>query len=137
MSDQFIYQRIGNHMLAMSPDKPLLTQYDPQSGKLEIQAIFTPLETLYMRALMEWYPYYCPYEILLVIARGKREEYWQKIIWEIRNENGLLTPVIKPLIDAMCEIRKKLKPFAITIGNNVDAGYEVALKKEERKSHVA
>ena len=118
------------HRLAMQPDLGLVASlYVDGDGVPCLRHVqrFTPIEMALVLALVEQYPHYCPYEVLLahfsslhvserVIERMRQQAYDAR-------ENGEWDILMRPMRNVLSRVRLKLRPFGIKIVSLLELGY--------------
>jgi hypothetical protein len=102
---------------------------EAKSG-IAAQEVMSELEMLTILKLLQYYPDYCPHEILLAAISGKTSDEAHAIVnraIEMRTMNGAL----RPLRNILLKCRGILRTFKLDIVNVRQLGYQlVALKGE-------
>src|SRR6266705_51380 len=118
------------HRLALQPDLGLVARlYVDGKGVPCLQHVqcFTPIETVLVLALLEQYPNYCHYEVLL--AHFTSTHVSERVIERMREqayearENGAWDALMRPMRNVLSRIRLKLRPFGIKVASLVEVGY--------------
>src|SRR6266567_2102941 len=118
------------HQLALQPDLGLVARlYADTEGVPRLQHVqwFTPIEMALVLALVEQYPHYCPYEVLL--AHFTSTHVSERVIERMREqayearESGEWDVLMRPMRNVLSRVRLKLRPFGIEIVSLVEVGY--------------
>jgi hypothetical protein len=92
------------------------------------QEVMSELEMLTILELLQSYPAYCPYEILLATISGKTSDEARAIVnraIETRTMNGTL----RPLRNIVLKSRGILRTFKLDIANVRQLGYQLVVWK--------
>ena len=90
----------------------------------EVQ-VFTPSELTLLKPLLEEYPNYCPYEVLLASFGGStsdvaitraRQQFYQAL------EKGTVETLMRPVRNVLSRTRLKLHAFGIDIVSMLETG---------------
>ncbi len=118
------------HRLAIQRDLGLVARlYADAEGVPRLQHVqwFTPIEMALVLALLEQYPHYCPYEVLLAHFSSTRVS--ERVIERMREqayearESGEWDALMRPMRNVLSRVRLKLRPFGIAIVSLVEVGY--------------
>ena len=118
------------HRLAIQPDLGFVAHlYVDGQGDPRLQHVqwFTPVEMALVLALLEQYPNYCPYEVLL--AHFSSTHVSERVIERMRQqayearESGEWDALMRPMRNVLSRIRLKLRPFGIKVVSLLELGY--------------
>ena len=124
--------------LAMQEETSLLAllalDKDGQPVLLAVQ-LFTRMEWSLLLALLEQYPNYCPYEVLLAhftytTPSERQVERLRQQLYAAKDE-GSWDLVMRPARNALSRVRFKLRPFGIGIVSLLELGYTLLPAKKE------
>src|SRR6266699_6622388 len=127
------------HRLAIQRDLgPVARLYADTEGVPRMQHVqwFTPIEMALVLALVEQYPHYCPYEVLLAHFTSTRVsepviERMRQQAYEAR-ESGEWDALMRPMRNVLSRVRLKLRPFGIEIVSLVEVGYALVPARTRR-----
>jgi hypothetical protein len=117
---------IAGHF-ALDMSSGILAHLTCEEGKpclLAVQ-VFTPSELTMLRPLLEQYPNYCPYEVLLASFSGStsdaaiaraRQQFYQAL------EKGTVETLMRPVRNVLSRTRLKLHAFGIDIVSMLETG---------------
>ncbi len=115
------------HRLAIQRDLGLVAHlYADVDGVPRLQHVqwCTSVEMAPVLALVEQYPHYCPYEVLLAHFTNTRVS--ERVIERMREqayaarESGVWGVLMRPMRNVLSRIRLKLRPFGIEIVSLVE-----------------
>jgi len=115
--------------LALNPTLGTLTYLICKEGRALIlmQEQFTPTEIYVLLPLIETYPYFCPYEMLL--ASFEEEQVTEENLKRCRErlfqaqQAGVWDGLMRPVRSVLSRTRIKIRPFGLLIMSIVDTGY--------------
>ena len=109
-----------NHRLALNPAKRIvILLYDEPGGEARSvrEQIFTPSAMRILIPLLQAYPNYCPYEVLLAQLYPISLEEGRKQLQEARE------PTMRPLRRAITRIMVGLRPFGLRVTSLRSVGF--------------
>jgi hypothetical protein len=104
-------------------------------SSLEASMLLTPSELCILLPLLESYPYYCPYDVLLASLAGQPTEQdiaRAKERLEDALDEGTWDIEIRPVRNILSRTRIKIRALGITILSIIETGY--ILDKFHRRS---
>lgn len=113
-----------NHALVLDHALRVLTQFQTvdQARTIVEQQQFTDQEWELLCALIETYPYYCPFACLLAAKEGKSLKRCEQVVNRALDE-GDINEVMKPVRNILSRVRLKMHCFSIDIKSMIETGY--------------
>ena len=118
-----------NQSLALNPTLGTLTYLICKEGRALVlmQEQLTPTEIYILLPLLETYPYFCPYEMLLASFEEGRvtEENLKRCRERLfqAQQAGMWDGLMRPVRSVLSRTRIKIRPFGLLIMSIVDTGY--------------
>ncbi len=100
----------------------VLTQLSAEVHGLVAQEVLTELEMYVLLALLEAYPYYCPYEVLRAAITDEAPSHARTSVHRAL-EQKTLSRSMKPVRNILSRCRDKLRTFGINIRSIHAEGY--------------
>lgn len=121
-----------NHALVLDHELRVLTQFQTvgQACTIVEQQQFTDQEWELLCALIETYPYYCPFAHLLAAKEGKSLSRCEQVVNRALNE-GDINEVMRPTRNILSRVRLKLHCFGIDIRSMIETGYMLLPDKQQ------
>jgi hypothetical protein len=117
------------HILALNVPLGTLAYliYNQDRPQMVMEQQFTSSEVSVLLPLLESYPYYCPYEVLLASFNTGRvtEESIERCRRRLQEaeEEGVWDQEMKPVRNILSRTRIKLRSFRIEISSILETGY--------------
>lgn len=126
------------HILALNVPLGTLAYliYNQDRPQMVMEQQFTSSEVTVLLPLLESYPYYCPYEVLLAsfstgrVTEGTIERCRQRL--QEAEEEGVWDQEMKPVRNILSRTRIKLRSFRIEISSILETGYILMYMLENR-----
>jgi len=129
----------SNHILALNPALGTLSRlsYNGDAPKLIAEQQFTDSEACVLKPLLESYPHFCPYEVLLAsfnsgnvteltIARCRQR-------LQEAQEVGIWDQEMRPVRNVLSRTRLKMHTFDLDILSILETGYVLMPRSRYRK----
>src|SRR6266516_4659874 len=112
----------GDHVV-LDRELHILSHIHMPEGFIMEQQSFTYNEYILLVALLESYPYFCPFATLLSTFLVRPVERCEHEIQIARREKGGFDTLMRPVRNNLSRIRIKLDPFGVDIKSIVETGY--------------
>ena len=130
------------HMLAVNPLLGTLSYIvnDDNHPRLMMQQQFTAGEMSVLMPLLEAFPYYCPYEVLLAsfqygnVTEATVERCRQHL--QEAQEEGIWDQEMRPMRNVLSRARLKLRSLGIEISTIVETGYILMYVPDRRRKEA-
>ena len=111
----------------------LLEKAEDYPAHIVKQELLTEFETYALTELLDAYPNYCPYEMMISTKTGKLLSKAQKQVEDARDQGTMGNMMALEMSYLISRCRDKLKPFGIGITSVARRGYILTpLKKRHR-----
>lgn len=113
-----------NNAVVLDHELRILTQFQTvgQARTIVEQQQFAAQEWELLSALIENYPYHCPFAHLLAAKEGKSLSRCEQIVNRALNE-GDINEMMKPVRNVLSRVRLKLHCFGIDMKSMLETGY--------------
>jgi hypothetical protein len=105
-------------------DHYVVSQLSVQPCGLVTQQLFSDQELFAVVALMEAWPYYCPYETLLAALSDKTVEQARQLVHQAL-EGKHLDRTLNPLRNLLARCRPRLHDFKLDVASIRGMGYQL------------
>ncbi len=109
----------------------ILTELSPE--EVVAQQVVTEHEMYALVALLEAYPDYCPYEVLLVAITDVTIDQARQVLHQAI-AHKMLDHEMKPIRKLISQCRAKLSPFHLSICSVHEMGYMLVAKRSVSRS---
>jgi len=119
-------------VLILNTEKGILTRLAEQ--EIIEQQLLSDIEMYVIVELLENYPEYCPFEVLLSAHTNVAlDKCRQQVLWAL--DEGTIDVVMRPVRNTVSRCRVKLRPFGIGITALLETGYTLTplARKEARR----
>jgi hypothetical protein len=129
-------------MLAVNPTLGTLSYIvaDGDRPKLLKQQQFTSSEISVLMPLLEAFPHYCPYEVLLASFHyGNTAESTVERCYQYLQEalqEGIWDQEMRPVRNVLSRARLKIRSFGIDISSILETGYILMYPATRRRSEI-
>lgn len=121
----------AQHTLVLNTSSYVLSTFiltELSTEEVVAQQVVTEHEMYALMALIEAYPDYCPYEVLLAATTDVTVDQARQVLHQAI-EHKTLDQEMKPIRKLISQCRAKLSPFHLSISSIHEMGYVLVAKR--------